>query len=92
MATPNLISAGVQTVGHTIGSSESMTLIVVLAAVIGFLVLIRHLRQPPRFDPTRHLERPPVEHQVTRPLPPASEYVKWEQGQDAEKDDVPWRR
>ena len=90
--TVNIVDLIVQTIGQTIFSSITLTLLIIGFGTVGFFILIQKLREPPRFDALRHLERPPViDHQPTRSLPPASDYVKWERDKDKEKEDVPWR-
>jgi hypothetical protein len=86
----NIIDLMVQTTGQTIGNSITMTLVIVGFAAAAFFILIQKLREPPRFDALRHMEQPPIEHQPTRSLPPASAYREYEQAQDKEKARVPW--
>jgi hypothetical protein len=90
MQPANVLDTSVQTIVATIGASPIMSFCLLLLAGLGAAVLIHHFRQPPRFDPTRHLERPPIEQKPARSLPPASAYVEWERQQDKEKDGVPW--
>jgi hypothetical protein len=90
--TPNLISASVRTIGETIFTSESLTLIA-LACVVLAVYLLRN-QQSTRFDPLRHMPHPPdIEHQPQRGLPPpASHYADWSAEKDKEKDHAPWDR
>jgi hypothetical protein len=92
METPNLLDVTIATIGRTIGDSPAITLIVIIGLVIAFFIIRNQLAAPPRLDLTRHMERPPIEHQPPRSLPPGEKYVEWEAGKDKEKDAVPWRR
>ncbi len=91
MQTPNLFDAALHTIGQTIGSSEAMTLILLIAGVIAFFILRHQLHERPRLDVTRHLERPPIEHPPLRALPPAREDMEWAKEKDTAKENVPWR-
>ena len=90
MQTPNLIDTMFQTVQATISESPAMFVILLIFGGIGLTGLIHELRKPPRFDPMRHMERPPIEGRPNRSLPPASAYIDWERQQDKEKDGLPW--
>ncbi|MGE3279576.1 MAG: hypothetical protein AB7H90_05320 [Alphaproteobacteria bacterium] len=92
METPNLICESVRTIGETIFTSESMTLIAVAFIVLA-VYLLRN-QQPTRFDPLRHMTQPPdIEHQPQRGLPPPSQaYANWGAEKDKEKDHAPWDR
>jgi len=81
----------VKTVVTEIGNSAAFSLLFILAAISGIIYLIHYLRRP-RFDPTLHMERPPIEQRSIRPLPPASSYRDWEREQDKDKDGIPWNR
>lgn len=92
METPDLISTSIRTVGETIFSSESMTLLAL--AFIALAVYLLRNQQATRFDPLRHMPHPPtIEHQPQRTLPPPSQaYADWNAEKDKEKDHAPWDR
>jgi hypothetical protein len=88
----SLIDTSVQTAMSTIGGSPILSALALLLIAFAIYVLIDRLRQPPRFDPTLYMERPPIDHRPQRTLPPASAYTEWEAQQDKENDHIPWNR
>lgn len=89
----NILDVSVQTVVATIGASPIMSLFLLVFAGFGVAVLIHHYRQPPRFDPLRHMERPPIEHQPERPMPSADAFADWATNPERQPQHrgIPWK-
>lgn len=88
----NLIDISIKTVMETIAGSPILSVVLLLFAGFGVLVIIHHFHAPPRFDPLRHMERPPIDQQPQRPLPPADDFADWATGRQREQQHrgIPW--
>lgn len=93
MQPTNILDVSIRTVMDTITGSPIMSLCLLLFAGFGFVVLLQHFRQPPRFDPLMHMERPPIEHQPQRPLPPPEAFADWATGRERQPEHrgIPWQ-
>ena len=89
----NILDVSVRTMMDTIAASPIMSFCLLLFAGFGVMVLVHHFRQPPRFDPTMHMERPPIEHQPQRALPSADAFADWATGRERQPEHrgIPWR-
>jgi hypothetical protein len=84
-----LLSTSVQTFVHTIGNDPILSFFAIFLMGYGAYILFQRRVPPPAFDPTRHIERPPLEHKPMRQMPSPGSFVDWERQND-EKDHAPW--